>query len=62
MLLTCKNTRHFYVTFRAVDAGGASPDNARRSGPALLAFIRRLARLARDDQPGQLSLAMLMFE
>jgi hypothetical protein len=39
----------------ALDAGGASPDNARRSGPALWPFIRRLAHLARDDRPGQLA-------
>jgi hypothetical protein len=39
----------------ALDAGRASPDNARRSGPVLWPFIRRLALSAHDDRPGQLA-------
>ena len=31
----------------ALDAGGASPDNARRSGPVAVTFFRRSAHLAR---------------
>jgi hypothetical protein len=38
-----------------VEAGGAGPDNAWRSGPELRPFIRRLAHSARDDLLGQLA-------
>jgi hypothetical protein len=39
----------------ALDAGGADPDNARRSGPVSWPFAGRLAHLAGDDWSGQLA-------
>jgi len=40
----------------ALDAGGASPDNVRRSGSCACGpFARRLVRLAHDDRFGQLA-------
>ena len=39
----------------ALDAGGADPDNARRSGPVSWPFAGRLAHLAGDDRSGQLA-------
>ena len=37
------------------EAGGASPDNARRSAPAPVTFRPAIGHLARDDRPGQLA-------
>ena len=36
-----------------VEAGGASPDNARRSGPVVVTSSRRSAHLARACRPGR---------
>jgi hypothetical protein len=49
----CAHRRGDATGGSALDAGGADPDNARRSGSVSCDFARRPAHLARDDRLGQ---------